>query len=51
MEQQLATRQRERQVAELVEDDEIEPRQVVGDAPGAPGTCLGLERLTRSTVL
>jgi hypothetical protein len=34
VEQQLAAGERERQVAELVEDHEVEPREMVGDAAG-----------------
>ena len=30
---------------------EVEPGEVVGDAAGLAGACLGLERFTRSTVL
>ena len=43
MEQQLPARQRERQIAELIEDDEIDPRQMIGDASRFTGAGLGLE--------
>ena len=40
---QLATGERERQVAELVEDHEVEPGEVVGDPARLAGTGFGLE--------
>ena len=43
MEQQLPAGLREGQVAELVEDDEVEPGQVLGDAALLAGAVLGLE--------
>lgn len=43
VEQELAARLRERQVAELVEHHEVEPGEMVGDAALAAGTCLGFE--------
>jgi hypothetical protein len=43
MEEQLAAGLGEGQIAELVEDDEVEARQVVGQAPLAAGAGLALE--------
>ena len=43
MEQQLAAGLREGQVAELVEDDEVEAGEVIGDAALAAGAGLGFE--------
>ncbi len=43
MEEQLAAGLGEGQVAELVEDDEVEAGEVIGDAALAAGTCLGFE--------
>jgi len=36
VEQQLAARLRKRQIAELVDDDQVDTRQPVGDPAGAP---------------
>src|SRR5919106_3472534 len=43
VEQQLAAGLGERQIAELVEDDEVDAGEVVGDAALAAGAGLGLE--------
>ena len=43
MEEELAARLREGQIAELVEDDEVKPREVVGEAALAAGPGLALE--------
>ena len=43
MEQQLPARLGERQIAELVENDEVHPAEIVGHAPLPAGTALGLE--------
>ena len=43
MEEKLATGWSERQVAELVEDDEVHAAEIIGDAALAPGARLGLE--------
>jgi len=43
VEQQLATRHREQQIAELVQDHEIEPVEMIGDTALPPGAGLGLE--------
>jgi hypothetical protein len=43
VEEQLAAGLGERQVAEFVEDDEVEPGEVVGEAALPSGPCLGLE--------
>ena len=51
MEQQLPARQRKRQIAELVEDHEIEAREMLGDPSGTPGAGLGLEPVYQSMVL
>jgi len=43
MEQQLPAGLGEREIAEFVEDDEVEAGQVVGDASLAAGSTFGLE--------
>jgi hypothetical protein len=43
VEQQLASGLSERQVAELIENDEINARQLVGDAPVPGGFGFGFE--------
>ena len=43
VEEQLASGLGERQVAELVQDDEVEAREMVGEAALAAGAGLGLE--------
>jgi hypothetical protein len=50
MEQQLTAPppEREGQTAELVEDDEIETRELVGDRRGRPLRLLASSRLTKS---
>jgi len=45
MEQQLTAGLRERQVAEFVENQEVEPGQLVGDAALAAGAGLGFEAI------
>ena len=51
MEEKLSTRLSERKVAELVEDDEVQPGEVIGDAALAPGVLSASSRLTRSTAV
>jgi len=41
--QELATRLRERQVAEFVEHHEVEPSETIGDVALTAGPCLGFE--------
>ena len=43
MEQQLPACLREREIAEFVEDGEVEPGQVVGDTSLAAGSTFGLK--------
>src|SRR5205814_1000624 len=43
MEQQLAARLRKREVAELVDDDQIDARQLLGETAGTAGLGLGFE--------
>jgi len=43
MKEHLAAADRKGQIAELVEDDEIDADELVGEAPGLSGTRLGLE--------
>jgi hypothetical protein len=43
MEQELAAGLGERQVTEFVENDEVHPREILGDAALPPGTTFGLE--------
>ena len=43
MEQHLPATDRERQIAELVEDDEIDADELVCEAPGLSGTPFGFE--------
>ena len=43
MEQQLSPRLREGEIAELVENDEVEARQIIGEAPLTARSGLGLE--------
>jgi len=43
VEEQLPARLRERQIAEFVEDNEVEPRGMIGDPPLAAGARLGLQ--------
>ena len=43
MEQQLPAGLGEREIAEFVEDDEVEAGQVIGDASVAAGSTFGLE--------
>src|ERR1700760_2596138 len=43
MEQQLAARLRERQVAQFVEDDEVFAAKIVGQPPLVPGPAFGLK--------
>ncbi len=49
VEEQLAAGLREGQIAELVEDDEVEPGEVVGDAALPAGARLASSLFTRST--
>jgi hypothetical protein len=51
MEQQLAARLCERQIAELVDGDQINTRQPVGDSPVFPIFASASSWLTRSTAL
>ena len=51
VEEQLAAGLREGQIAELVEDDEVEPGEVVGDAALPAGAGLASSLFTRSTTL
>jgi hypothetical protein len=41
VEQELATGLRKRKIAELVENDEVEPREIVGEAPLTARSTLG----------
>ena len=43
MEQQLAAGLGEGQIAEFVEDDEVEAREIIGESPLATGAALSLE--------
>src|SRR5271170_4347878 len=43
MEQQLPARQSERQISEFVENDEVEAREIIGEAPLATGPSFGLK--------
>ena len=45
VEQQLAARLRERQIAQLVEDDEVEAGEIVGKPTLAAGSSLGFEAI------
>ena len=51
MEEQLAAGLGEREIAEFVEDDEVEPGQVIGEAALPAGTASLSSRLTRSTTV
>ena len=43
MEEQLATRLGERQIAELVQDDKVHAGQLIGESAGPSGLALGLK--------
>ena len=43
MEEQLATRLGERQIAELVQDDKVHAGQLIGESTGPSGLALGLK--------
>ena len=45
VEQQLAARLRERQIAQFVEDDEVEAGEIVGKPTLAAGSALGFEAI------
>ena len=45
VEQHLPAADRERQITELVEDDEIDADELASEAPGLSGTRFGLERI------
>jgi hypothetical protein len=45
MEQQLPARLGEREIAEFVEDGEVEESQLVGDEPLSAGSTFGLKRI------
>ena len=49
MEQQLAAGLREGQIAEFVENDEVEARQIIGKPPRRPARASASRRFTRST--
>ena len=51
VEQQLTARLRERQIAQLIKDQEVQPAEKIGHASLAFGARLGVELLTRSTTL
>ena len=51
MEQQLTACLGEGEIAEFIEDDEVEAGEIIGDPALAPGATFGLSRLTRSTVV
>jgi hypothetical protein len=48
VEQQLPARERERQIAEFVEDHEVEPREMICDPARPPRPALGLEPVDAS---
>jgi hypothetical protein len=45
VEQQLAARLRERQITQLVEDDEVEAREIVGQPSLSAGAALGFQAI------
>ncbi|MET3583891.1 hypothetical protein ABID19_006957 [Mesorhizobium robiniae] len=51
MEEQLPAGLGEGKIAEFIEDDEVEPGKVIGNAALPAGTGLGLEPVDRSTTL
>ena len=51
MEQQLPAGLGEGQIAEFVEDDEVEAGEIIGETPLAAGATSASSRLTRSTVV
>jgi len=50
VEEQLAARLREGQVPQLVEDDEVDPTELVGEPAGPTGLARGLEAVVRNAV-
>ena len=48
--QQLAARLREGQVAQLIENDEVQTGEIIGKASLAPGPCFGLEPVDQTGV-
>lgn len=51
VEQQLAAGAGEREVAELVEHDDLEPGELIGEFAGLAKAALLLEAVTKSTML